>query len=306
MVRRLLSLFVGFVGVVSICNGQQDPQVTHFMDDRLSINAGSAGMKDFCFTVIHRKQWIDMPGQPNTTLVNVQAPVSALHGGAGLTYYYDNLGFEHNNLLRLAYSFHQNIGLTGKLGIGFSAGVVNKKIVADWNPPTDDPDIQIPDERVSGTTYDLTFGLFYRIPGKMYVGLSSTHLTESKLKDAKEELTRHYYLMAGYELPIAQHALRFGVLAKNAKSTQLDANVSMLLSNTVTIGATYRLKDAVSPMLGFQLPVGNGLLKFGVAYDFPISRLSETTPGTYEAAINYCFSPKSGKDGERIKNVRFL
>ena len=53
-------------------------------------------------------------------------------------------------------------------------------------------------------TYDLGFGVFYQKPGKYYVGLSSSHLPAQKVGDGdiKYNMTRHYYVMAGYSFDI--------------------------------------------------------------------------------------------------------
>ena len=118
---------------------QQDVQLPHYMFDKLSVNPGYAGLNNaICGTFIGRYQWVKFDGAPRTGLLNVHMPVNVLRGGLGLTYYYDQLGFETNNIARLHYSFHKSIGI-GTLGIGASLGLISKNIQATWITPDGTP-----------------------------------------------------------------------------------------------------------------------------------------------------------------------
>ena len=99
----LTLVFLAFNGLLA----QQDYQVTHYMYDNLSFNPGYAGMNNsICATLIGRQQWTGFNGSPQSGILNVHAPVEFLKGGVGITYVYDKLGFESNNIARLNYSYH--------------------------------------------------------------------------------------------------------------------------------------------------------------------------------------------------------
>ena len=122
MKKILVAFVVSSIGFGSFA--QQDVQLTHYMYDKLSVNPGYAGLNNaICGTFIGRYQWVKFDGAPRTGLLNVHMPVNVLRGGLGLTYYYDQLGFETNNIARLHYSFHKSIGI-GTLGIGASLGLI--------------------------------------------------------------------------------------------------------------------------------------------------------------------------------------
>lgn len=292
---------------------QQDPQFTHYMFDRLSVNPGVAGTSNaICATAIYRQQWSGFDGAPQTFLLNAHMPVDVLRGGLGITFFNDVLGQENNNIFRLSYSFHRALG-PGTLGIGINGGIINKSLGNSWLPPdgiTSIPDDNaIPDNGTSHTTYDLGFGLYYVSP-QMWIGLSSTHLPQQQLSlsTLDFEMVRHYFVMAGYRHDFnAEWAIRPSVFAKSdAASTQMDINVNVLWNNMAWLGVSYRLADAVAPMAGYQTNIGKGLLKIGYSYDVTTSDLKNYSSGSHELMVNYCFTIDPPDVDRKHKNVRFL
>ena len=237
-------------------------------------------------------------------------PVNVLRGGLGLTYYYDQLGFETNNIARLHYSFHKSIGI-GTLGIGASLGLISKNIQATWITPDGTPwqnDGSISAESSNDLAPDFSFGVFYQA-NNLWMGLSSTHLSQSDMKDIHIKTARHYWIMAGYNYDInPEWQLRQSILAKSdAASTQIDVNVSVMFKRMVWAGVSYRIADAVAPMIGYQTAVGNdGLLKIGYSYDVTTSKLSNYSNGTHEIMLNYCFNLDRPEPIQKYKNPRFL
>lgn len=310
--KKLLLSGLLLLGVTAV-NAQQDPQFTHYMYDRLSVNPGVAGTANaICATGIFRQQWSGFDGAPQTFLLNAHMPVNVLRGGLGITFFNDQLGQETNNIARLSYSFHRALG-PGTLGIGIQGGIINKTLGSDWQPPDGAASIPldnaIPGAGASHTTYDLGFGLYYTSP-QMWIGLSATHLPQQDLKLATLdfEMVRHYFVMAGYRHDFnAQWALRPSVYAKSdAASTQIDINANVLWNNMVWLGVSYRLSDAIAPMAGFQTEVGQGLMKIGYSYDVTTSDIKNYSSGSHEIMLNYCFNVEPPEKDRKYKNVRFL
>jgi type IX secretion system PorP/SprF family membrane protein len=290
---------------------QQDPQFTHYMFDKLSVNPGYAGLNQaICATAIYRQQWASFDGAPQTMLLNVHAPIRAIRGGLGFTYFNDKLGFESNNIARLSYSYHQVIGV-GTLGIGLSGGIVNKSISANWVTPDGTPwssDPNISDPSSNATVADFSMGLFYKT-NKLYMGLSATHLSESDLSDIHIQTARHYWVMAGYNFNVAPDwDVMPSVMAKSdAASTQIDVNVRVLYKQMVWAGVSYRVADAIAPMVGYQTPIGDaGTLKIGYSYDVTTSQLNSYSNGSHEVMVNYCFNLEKDPPVAKSKNPRFL
>lgn len=309
---------------------QQDPQYTQFMFDRLSVNPGYAGMGGgICGTMFYRDQWMGFSGvqNPQTFMFNGHAPLNHLitssrsefvnSSSIGLTFYNDKLGFETNNILRLSYAYQRPLGV-GTLSGGIAGGIFNKSLQDDWVTPQDPvgDDQAIPDSKVSNTTYDLSFGLYYQTD-RLWMGLSSTHLTQSGLNyeegdyDLDMKMQRHYYVMAGYDHFIGgdqKYILKPAVLAKSdAASTQVDVSVRLLYDQMLWGGVAYRPGDAISPMVGYKTSeIGPGELKVGVSYDATTSELNNYSNGSIEIMLNYCFNVDTEIEERKYRSVRFL
>lgn len=310
--KHLLFLFGLVVFTTQTIKAQQDPQLTQFMYDRLSINPGSAGTGGgYCATGIFRQQWYGFGKEPRTVLLNFQAPVDMLKGGVGLTYYFDQLGWETNNVIRLSYSYHYGIG-PGTLGGGLSLGYFSKVFNASWITPDGQPastDNSIPDAQSKQGGFDAGLGLYYWTDN-YYAGISTTHLTQSELKNLNVKTARHYYLMGGYKYDInSDFSVQPNLLLKSDfTSTQLDVNLTVMFRDMIWLGASYRLQDViVAPMVGYKHNFDKyGTLKVGYSYDMTASKIKNYSSGTHEIFLNYCFNIDITPPIQRVKHPRFL
>lgn len=309
-----ISLFVVGAGLYA----QQDAQFTQNMFNKLAINPGYAGANGgICGTFLSRTQWAGFDGNPKTNLFSVDALIFNKHG-VGLTVFQDKLGIENSLVAKLAYSYHLTLG-PGSLGIGIDAGLLNKSFGSDFiavDDPTLDP--SIPNGGTSASTFDLGLGLYYNIPNKMYVGISTLHMTASELKDVSDAggvgalnyaQSRHYYIMAGYDWDVngsGKWIIKPSILAKtDAASTQLDINGLVLYNNLVWGGVTYRLEDAIAILAGVNIPQLPGL-KVGVSYDITMSTIGDYSNGSLEFMVKYCTNISKPPKREVYHSVRFL
>ena len=312
MKKLLLSAFGAVFSMFLFA--QQDPQFSQNMHNRLFPNPGVAGSNNaICATILGRQQWTGFTGQPNTYLLSVHGPVRLLHGGVGLNVYQDELGQEKTFGLKAAYAYRMTIGI-GELGFGAAAGMVNKSIGSAWvfNDPND---TKIPTNGAGDTGFDLDFGLYYKTPA-LFLGLSTTHITQSQLEEVSPPLqdfgykvARHYYIMAGYNhnfksFPLALQPMVY--VKSDAASTQVDLNLVAVYNNLVWAGVSYRFQDAVVPMIGVQKDIGPGTLKFGYSYDVTTSLLKSYAKMTHEIMLGYCFNIPENNPSGKHKTVRFL
>jgi len=309
MRKVLFGMFLLTLGYTA--KAQQDYQFTHYMYDKLSFNPGYAGLnKSICGTIIFREQWAGFDGNPTTALINVHAPVKMLRGGLGFTYVSDKLGFESNNLARLSYSYHMGLGV-GDLGIGISAGILQKSINAAWVTPDGTPaadDLSIAVSGANGLVPDINFGVFYQ-QNQMYMGISATHLYAPDLTELNISNAKHFWITAGYDYGMGPDLkLRPSILAKSdAASTQLDVNINVLYKSMIWGGVSYRVSDAIAPMVGYQNnDVGGGTLRIGYAYDVTTSQIKGYSNGSHDIMVNYCFNLDKPKPLQKSKNPRFL
>ncbi len=319
--KRILTIIA--LSVTSMVTfAQQDAQFSMNMFNRLSINPGYAGTnKALCGVLLYRQQWNNFPGAPKTFLFSADYG-QILHGGFGLTVDQDALGFDKTFKAKLAYSFHQNLG-PGILGIGLDVGMIQKSLSGEFISPDGSrtstggsTDMAIPWNGAKATTYDLGLGLYYTtFNDKLYVGISSLHLTQSSLKKAgitstgniynyKYEEARHYYVMAGYRFDVgSQFALTPSVLVKSdASSTQLDINLLAKWNKMVFLGASYRLSDAIVAIVGLEWKG----IKFGYSYDITTSTIKSHSNGTHEIMLGYCHKFVKPEKKHGHMNERFL
>lgn len=303
-VTSIALLFLG-----SVAFGQQDPQFTMNMFNRLYTNPGYAGSNNgICANALHRQQWVGFDGRPITTVVNVDGTVKLLHGGVGLSILSDKLGAQYSGGVKLSYAFRWGLG-PGTLGIGIEGGILFNTLDGSQLDPIQDGDPNIVNGKSNGVAPDLGFGLYYHTD-KLYAGISANHLIGPKLKyeqgNTVSEYTvaRHYYAMAGYTWDInPTWALNPSVFLKtDAASVQFDLNLRALWKNMVWAGVNYRIDDAVSIMAGVQIKE----FRVGYSYDITTSGLNQYSSGSHEIMLGYCYKLKSPSVNQRYGNVRFL
>ena len=304
MKKIFTPLVLALAAVTTVSFAQQDPQFTQFMHSKLIYNPGYAGTSQaICANVLGRQQWVNFPGAPKTGLLSIDMPIGHLPIAVGLNVMSDQIGYEKTFYARLAFAYNRPMG-AGILGVGIDAGVLNKQFNGNWITPdgnvAQDPTIPGYSANNSSTlnvgltkaTYDLGFGIYYGIANKMYVGISSSHLTAQDLvqsKDIKYTLARHYYLVGGYTFDLSpKHAINPNIKVKtDAASTQLDINLTYIYERKLSVGLTYRMQDCIAPMIGYKFTKG---LRIGYSYDVTLSKIKGYSSGTHEILLGFCFN----------------
>ena len=299
---------------------QQDEQFSQYMYNQLDFNPGSAGSKEAInATALSRQQWMGINGAPKTYLFSVNAPVKPfkINSGIGLTILGDNIAYNKNIGLKFTYAYRMDVNNgMGKLGIGISAGFLNNAIKVDggsWRFPdggTTSTDPSVPSSNDSGHAFDFGFGVFYKTDN-LYLGLSSTHLLQPVIKyknnsTASFPNTRHYYLTAGYNIPLKNPLFDVQpsiLVASDGSSSNVDVNTVLLYNKRIWGGVSYRVNAAVIGMVGIELISG---LKIGYSYDFSTTALNKYNSGSHELMIGYSFNVAKEKIPHKSKSVRFL
>jgi type IX secretion system PorP/SprF family membrane protein len=316
-------LFAASLGLSSLSFAQQDPQFTQFMFCKQAYNPAVVGTNgSICFDALFRQQWVSFPGAPKTGLFGFN--MNAGNFGVGLTIMNDQIGFQNTTMARIAGAYHIHIGPTGILSIGVDAGIFQQKINGAYVAPQTLVDPTIPNnggtnsQNLNKMSPDFGGGIYYTIPNKLYIGISSTHLSGEQLQGGVApknnpgnvpltyDVARHYYIMAGYTFDLAsgRDALQPNVLVKtDAASTQLDVNLTYMYKKMIGLGISYRLQDAVAPMLVYKAPFG---LRVAYSYDLTTSKIKGYSSGTHEISIGYCMKPKDKAKTQSHWNTRFF
>ena len=320
MKQFLLVISIMVISVLGVA--QQDVQYTNFMFSKFNINPAYAGMSDgICLGGLARQQWMGYKGTdgeggaPATFYFTAHAPVKFLLGGLGLAVTKDAIGFESNTSVRLAYSFHLELG-GGILGIGAQAGFINKQIDFTKFVPTDKDDPLLNGGSESAMGFDASFGAYYKAD-KFYAGLSFSQMqniwdAEAQFASANDKLANpayinHTFITGGYfyQLPMMPSImLNPNVLVKIAgtSSAQFDINMLAWYNKQIYAGVTYRATDAISVLAGYKMldGIAKGAMA-GISYDITTSKMGSSTAGSFEIFIKYCFNivipPKVEKHG---------
>ena len=115
--------------------------------------------------------------------------------------------------------------------------------------------------------------------------LNSVHLDENGIKFGSE--TNHYFATAGYVFQVSENfKLKPSVMVKSAFDAPIsyDGNLNALFYEKFEIGASYRLDDSFSGLVGFQATPN---IRIGYAYDHVISDLDAVASSSHEVILTF-------------------
>ena len=310
---------ISFLYLLFIINlaalGQADPQFTNNMFYKLGVNPAYAGADNAINgLILNRYQWVGMKGAPETLVFSVDASTNLFgtSGGLGLNIISDRLGYFDNILINANYAYRTNLSF-GTLALGMSAGFYSQSINGDWKGIEDarftDPgsDPGIPQGEASQLAFDAGAGI-YLSSNNYFLGISATHLNEAVIKydeSARIYLARHYYLMGGYNIRLADplFELRPSFLFKSDLAAwQLDINTNIVYNDKYWGGISYRVDDAVALLMGLELASG---LKVGYSFDLVTSAIGSAGFASHEIFVSYSVTLERNRN-QKYKSIRYL
>jgi type IX secretion system PorP/SprF family membrane protein len=314
MKKIFVFLFLYIIAILAAI-AQMDPQFTFNKVTLQTVNPAYAGSEEMISGVIlNRVQWVGIDGAPKTMIFSVGRPVKIFgaNSGIGLNLMNDKIGFYKNISVSFDYDYRLQTSI-GELGIGTSLGVFNMSINPSWYVPDGDyySDLSgstesFPTES-SRVVFDMGVGAFLHTK-KYFIGISSTHISQPTIKfsgEARTYLARHYYLSGGYNinLPDPLFELQPSVYLKtDGAAYQIDCLLNVVYKSKFSGGLNYRINDAVSILLGFEMNSG---IKVGYAYDLVTSALFGHTGGSHEIYLSYSFDLEKNRS-KKYKSVRYL
>lgn len=288
---KKLSLFVLFIGVVTaeLAFAQQDPQYTQYMYNMNVVNPAYAGSKEgLSITALYRNQWSGLDGAPDTFTFSAHSPLGD-KVGLGLSAVRDELGPVAETNVYADFSYTLDVGSSTKLALGVKAGATFHD-VGLTELELQDPNDPFFSQNINNTYPNVGAGAFL-YGEKFYVGLSvpnllnSVHLDENGLKYGSE--TQHYFATAGYVFDVSENVkLKPSAMVKSAFDAPLsfDANMNALFYQRFEIGASYRLDDSFSGLVGFQVTEN---IRIGYAYDYITSDLDGVANASHEVIVTF-------------------
>lgn len=283
----LVLLIVGFTA--QMATAQQDPQYTQYMYNMNVVNPAYAGNKEaLSLTALYRNQWAGFDGAPTTITFSGHAPVGN-NVGLGLSVIKDELGPISETNAYADFSYTLQVGGNTKLALGLKAGATFHDVgLVDLE--TQDDNDPFFSQDINSTYPNIGAGAFL-YTDNFYVGLSvpnllnSVHLDENALKYGSE--TNHYFATAGYVFQVNDNfKLKPSLMVKSAfdAPTSFDGNLNALFYDKFEIGASYRLDDSFSGLVGFQ---ATPTLRIGYAYDAVTSEIKTVAPSSHEVILTF-------------------
>lgn len=318
-------LTILFCGSVFTIQAQQDAMFTKYMFNSLVYNPAYAGSNDhMAIGLLHRTQWVSVPGAPSTQTLTAHTPLKGDRVGVGISLINDKIGPTNTVGLNVAYAYRIPLGGNKKLAVGLQGGLENYQ--ANWD--------RLDLENVSDPSFDASpnlflpnfgAGIYFQTP-RFYAGFASPHLVEYDLReniqtDIYARQARHYYFSIGGAVNLNGDALVFkpsaliknvGLFASADKQaafenigapTEFDIDLSFLLQQTFWVGASFRsaIEGVVGGTSSFDSAdvwvswfLSNGL-RVGAAYDYPLTELNTVTTGSFEVMLGYEFNYRTKK-----------
>jgi type IX secretion system PorP/SprF family membrane protein len=290
--KKIILVFILFCSLASYA--QQDALFTQYMFNKLLVNPAYAGSKEvFTIDMLNRTQWVNIDGAPETFTISAHTAMRNKNVGLGLYLYRDVLGPTNTQGMMGTYAYRIYMGsssLAFGLQFGFSYYDFN------WAAMNlKDQDYMFDPQDIRRITPDANFGIYYQ-SNRMFLGVSSKQLLQNEygyaVKDGKSsfsKLTRHFYLMGGFAMPLADKIMfRPSMMAKYTPNApiQIDLNASVLFKDVFWVGASYRSAKAISIMTEFKI---SERLKLGYSYDVYLNELQPFNYGSHEIRLGYEF-----------------
>jgi type IX secretion system PorP/SprF family membrane protein len=278
--------------------GQLTPVSDHYILNPLTINpacAGSSGALNIA--AFYRRQWVGVPGAPETMTFAADALLWNSKVGLGIVIVNDKIGVTKETSFKTDYSYKVSFG---KGGISFGLGAGLKLTNTDWSKlvvldPGDE--YYLLASRVF-LVPDFSFGLYYTNL-KYYLGISIPNLISYKYNFEKEgyslKMNPHKYLYllnSGYVIDLgAKTKFLPSVLIYylQGEKMQIDMNVHFSFLDRLWIGGSYRSARSVAGLFQFAV---NNQFKVAYSYDFDFSKLGRYSNGSHELMIRYEFRYK--------------
>ncbi|SEQ03132.1 PorP/SprF family type IX secretion system membrane protein [Flavobacterium urocaniciphilum] len=302
--KGLLGLLLTFSGLLSMA--QQNPEYTQYMYNTITVNPGYTGsVGTLEANLLLRKQWVNIDGAPQTGTFGLHSPLTNKKIGLGLNIISDDLGPSSEQTLVGNFSYTLDLGIETKLAFGLKAGA--RMLNIDWSKGRfyDSNDVLL-NNNIDNKIMPTVGTGAYLYANKWYVGLSvPSFIRYDYYDDVQESVVSdklHYYFIGGYVFDLSDEVkFKPSVLVKAVSGAPLstDFSANFLLQEKVTLGASYRMDDSVSALLGLQFAKD---FFIGYSFDYTVTPLNKYNDGTHEVILRYQLPQKSTV----IKSPRFF
>ncbi|MCU4173724.1 PorP/SprF family type IX secretion system membrane protein [Carboxylicivirga sp. N1Y90] len=292
-VSIVLFVLVGGVSAVA----QKDLVMSQYMHNRYSVNSAFAGNREaLSLNGTFRKKWMGINGSPSAQYFSVHSPLRNEKIALGLDVYNQQYGVTRQTGFSLSYTYRLKLDNDQILSFGLSGGMSFN--ASNWTDITtldefvEDPEFQN-NENVSSPL--VGFGAAWY--GKnFFAGVSAPNLFKYDISEGgSSEFAPgdvNYIVTGGYLFELSkQFDLQPTVLTRfnPAETTHVDLNATLIYSEMIWLGVSYRTTSDVVALLGYQV---TPQLRFSYSFDYSLGEISAYNNGTHEIGIQFDFGYK--------------
>jgi type IX secretion system PorP/SprF family membrane protein len=301
--KKIITLFVLAAGLLQV-NAQQLPMYNHYFLNPYLINPAKAGGGEGTNAfLLHRQQWVGIPGAPITDVLSVDGAVKSKHVGLGLMIANDVTNIVGKTSVMGTYAYRIKINKNSQLAVGASAGILQNRIQFNKIVSDNQTDNTLLNNAESRTTFDANFGLSYQLQ-RFEIGVAATQLLankmdfsdQSKFRELSWQNIRHYTATMMYTFNLKKDVLTLApiLLARSAEGLPLQAEGSLLLKykQIAWLNLGYRHEAAAMMALGVRAYEN---ISIGYCYEYPLTSLSQFSSGSHEIVLGFRFT-KNKKD----------
>ncbi|MEX1001379.1 MAG: type IX secretion system membrane protein PorP/SprF [Crocinitomicaceae bacterium] len=279
---------------------QQDALYSQYMYNPFAINPAYAGSRNsYSAVLLHRSQWVGMPGAPQTQSFALHAPAAKSGLAWGINLAHDQIGPSRNIIASGTGAYHLTFAKS-KLAFGLRAGIYNTildRSMLNFNEDNDQLDIG---GKESAMVPSFDFGMYY-YKQKFYAGLSVNHLTRHSFKFddypdtvlTNMTLRRHFMLNAGYVWELKRNFIlkpSFLFKAVPGAPVNLDLNISALFYKRFWLGLSFRNNTNIIIMTDINI---TDFMRIGYAFDYNYDKFGSYNKGSHEIFIGFDFNLKN-------------
>ncbi len=266
---------------------QDFPLHTQYMYNKATINPGALGVSGkISILLMHRSQWVNVEGAPNSSDLAFQYPFEKTAFGAGVNY--DQLGPVSQITGNFQFSYNLELSFTTYLSLGINAGVYSRTV--DMSKlKIQDPTESIFSKNLKSTDFNLGVGAF-AYSEIWYFGVSIPNLNLQRQFNTLPVFDKHLlqsYVMGGYNFEINRDmTLQPSFMVRYIQNLPLSADLSinMQWNESLTTGLAYRLNAAYSLLVGFNV---SRQFHVGYAFDWDQNPIYKANYGSHEIFMRY-------------------
>lgn len=307
--RKLSITFIAVLGLMASSSlAQQIPLYSNYFFTPYVYNPSTSGTeKGTEVTLLHRRQWTDLQGSPETSALTINGSLNNEAVGWSVYGFTDKANIISRNGIFGNYAYHLQLSSNTSLSFGLGAGFVHNTIDQEAVRAQDAGDVfTIPDTRRG--VFDINAGLNLKV-SDLTIGVSAPQLLAETVEFTDPDtdvpvnfgLIRHYTFNAQYDFKFDGDKRVLSpmvmVLAAEDVDPRVDVGAMFQLTEYGHVGAMFRSDFAVTANVGVNLTEN---LTAGYAHDFSTNDFSDALGTSHEFMLTYRFG--QGSKNDRVEN----